>query len=151
MAESEQTAGEGQAEPQDQEQKPKIIADDDWKAQARAEKERLAKEVEGGAEEGGPAAGRRAGGPRELPPVSFATLINSLVAQCYYCLGGMEDPETKRRYVDLDLAKHHIDTLALLEEKTKGNLTDEERRLLDHALYETRMQYVNLAQRLQSM
>ena len=63
-------------------------------------------------------------------------------------LGGVEDPQTKRRYVDLDLAKHHIDTLRILEEKTRGNLTDEEKRMLDRALYETRMQYVQMAQRV---
>ena len=63
----------------------------------------------------------------------------------------MEDPKTKRRYVDLDLAKHHIDILGLLEEKTKGNLTDEEKKLLDQALYEVRMQYVQIAQRATRM
>ncbi|MFW6066159.1 MAG: DUF1844 domain-containing protein, partial [Planctomycetota bacterium] len=55
-------------------------------------------------------------------------------------------PNTKRRYVDLDLAKFHIDTMAVLEEKTKGNLSDEEAKLLDQALYETRMTYVEMAQ-----
>ena len=44
------------------------------------------------------------------------------------------------------MAKHHIDTLAVLEEKTSGNLTDEEKKLLDNALYEVRMRYVQVAQ-----
>ena len=43
------------------------------------------------------------------------------------------------------MAKHHIDTLAVLEEKTKNNLTPEEQRMLDGALYEARMRYVNVA------
>ena len=47
--------------------------------------------------------------------------------------------------VNLDMAKHHIDTLAVIEEKTKGNLTPEEQRMLDAALYEARMRYVNVA------
>jgi len=125
------------------EEKPKIIVDDDWKAQAQAEKEKLADEVEKGPAEPPGAAGQR---PRELPPANFATLVGSLVTQILFALGGVEDPKTKRRYVDLALAKHHVDMLAVLEEKTKGNLTDDETKLLDRALYETRMQYVQVAQ-----
>ena len=46
------------------------------------------------------------------------------------------------------MAKHNIDMLGVLEEKTKGNLTDEEQRLLDGALYESRMRYVSIAQQI---
>ena len=145
MAESEQNRD---SESQDA---PKIIVDDDWKAQAQAEKEKLAEQVEKQGES--PAAGPAGeeGGRPELPPASFATLINSIMTQTIFALGGMEDPQTKRRYVDLDLAKHHIDTLSVLETKTRGNLSDEEKKLLDRALYETRMQYVQIAQRVSSM
>ena len=144
---------------------PKIIVDDDWKAQAQAEKERLAEQVEkkppaaaaaspaaappmgaGAQEESGDA-----GGERELPPASMVTLISSLVTQIFYALGGYEDPQTGRRFLDPGLAKHHIDTLGVLEQKTKGNLTEDERKLLDHALYETRMQYVQICERLSQM
>ena len=125
-----------------QQEEPKIIVDDDWKAQAQAEKEKLSEQVQKEAAEGKPAEAR----PRELPPAGIPTLISTLVTQVYLELGGLEDPKTKRRYVDLDLAKHHIDMLAVIEEKTKGNLSDEEKKLLDQALYETRMQYVHIAQ-----
>jgi hypothetical protein len=130
--------------------KPKIVVDDDWKAQAQAEKERLAKETAAGKPSGPGAAGgaEAAGRERELPPADFATLVSTLVTQIFLSLGGLEDPKTKKRYVDLALARHHIDTLTVLEEKTRGNLTPEEKALLDKALYETRMQYVQLAQRL---
>jgi hypothetical protein len=140
MAEQEKTP----RDPQKQD-KPKIIVDDDWKAQAQAEKEKLAEEVEKkeGQMPGGPAAGRR---PRELPPASFAALVNSIAGQVYMSLGGLVDRKTGRRLVDLDLAKFHIDSLAVLEEKTRGNLTDEEKKLLDQVLYETRIQYVQMAQ-----
>ena len=47
--------------------------------------------------------------------------------------------------INLDMAKHQIDILGILEEKTKGNLSDEEKHLLDAALYETRMRYVSVA------
>jgi len=132
-------------EREDQQDEPKIIVDDDWKAQAKAEKEKLAAETEGPADA---AAGEASGpgGPRDLPPASIETLMNSMATQVLMALGGYEDPQTKRRYVDLDLAKHFIDTLTVLEEKTKGNLTDDERKLLDQRLYETRMQYVQVAQ-----
>ena len=135
-------AGNGQ-EKNDQEE-PKIIVDDDWKSQAQAEKEKLAEEVDSQADGQGQTDGGR---DRQLPPASFATLVNLLATQIIFALGGVEDPKTKRRYVDLALAKHHIDTLVVLEEKTKGNLTDEEKSLLDNALYETRMSYVQMAQR----
>jgi hypothetical protein len=146
--------------PENNQEKPKIIVDDDWKAQAQAEKERLSKQVEqpapatGAAKPGAPAGpGAQAGAQaqdemKELPPATFTTLVNSLVAQIFYLLGGMQDPKTGRRMVDLEMAKHHIDTLAMLEEKTKGNVSTEEKQALDQALYETRMQYVQIAQRV---
>ena len=125
--------------------KPKIIVDDDWKAQAQAEKERLAET----AEQPEPAGGGP-GGPREIPPASFDTLVGTLATQALMALGGYQDPRTGHRLVDLDLAKHHIDTLRVLEEKTRGNLTDEERAGLDRAMYETRMAYVEISQRVVS-
>jgi hypothetical protein len=132
--------------------KPKIVVDDTWKAQAQAEKERLAKEAETAKPATPPQAGKAGAEAdrreRELPPADFATLVSTLVTQIFLALGGYEDPKTKRRYVDLALARHHIDMLTVLEEKTRGNLTPQEKTLLDKALYETRMQYVQLAQRL---
>jgi len=141
---------------------PKIIVDDDWKAQAQAEKERLAQQVEkksaaavspagAAAAPGGAAGSDEDSGERELPPASMTTLISSLVTQIFYALGGYEDPQTGRRFLDPGLAKHHIDTLGVLERKTQGNLTEDERKLLDHALYETRMQYVQICERLSQM
>ncbi len=124
---------------EEKKEKPKIIVDDDWKTQAQAEKEKLEEEVEKSAEQ-------QQAGPREIPPASLVTLISSLVTQIFMALGGYEDPKTKKRYVDLELAKHHIDTLSVLEEKTKGNLSDEEKKMLDQAIYEVRMQYVQIAQ-----
>ena len=132
--------------------KPKLIIDDDWKSQAQAEKEKLAEQIEGGpgGEPAGPGEAAGPGEPHELPPASFITLVSSIMTQAFFSLGGMEDPQTKRRYVDLELAKHHIDTLGVLEAKTKGNLTDEEKKALDRAIYQTRMQFVQMAQHLSS-
>lgn len=127
-------------------EEPKIVVDDDWKAQARAEKEKLDERAEKQDQQDQQDTGAQDQAARELPPASFATLANSLAAQVMLAMGGMQDPKTKRRIVDLGLAKHHIDTLAMLEEKTKGNLTDEEVKLLDQALYQVRMHYVQVAQ-----
>lgn len=145
-------------------EKPKIIVDDDWKAQARAEKERLAREVEqkqaaqqpaaapaGGEAPPQGAAGQAGQQTRQLPPASFSAHVSLLVNQAFAAMGGMEDPRTKKRYVDLDLAKFHVDTLAMLEEKTQGNLSEDEQRLLNHGLYECRMQYVHIAQNVAEM
>ena len=134
---------------EEDQQTPKIIVDDDWKAQAQAEKEKLAKDAEAKAEAppGQGAAGGE-GGPRELPPASFSVLVSSLVTQIFFSLGAVEDPRTKKRYIDLDMARHHIDMLKVLEEKSQNNLSEEEKKLLDRATYEARMQYVQVAQQM---
>jgi len=131
---------------------PKIVVDEDWKAQAQEEKRRLA-EQERATRAPSPVGGRMdqaapgaAGATRELPPASFATLVSSVVTQILFALGAFPDPQTGRRYRNLALAKHHIDVLGILEEKTKGNLTPEEKQLLDGALYEVRMAFVQAAQ-----
>ncbi len=126
-------------------EKPKIIVDDDWKAQAKAEKEKLSDEVDKQADSAA-ATGAAGQDGREIPPATFSTLISSLVTQILMALGGMADPQSGRRYVDLELAKFHIDTLNVLEEKTAGNLDEDEKTILDKALYETRMHYVQVAQ-----
>ena len=151
MADNPQETPQPEQPPADQPQeKPKIIVDDDWKAQAQAEKQKLDEEIKAKQEAGeaAPGAPGAEGQPRRLPPASFGTLVNSLGTQALLALGGYEDRKTKRRLVDMDLAKHQIDTLAMLEEKTKGNLTDEEKQLLDGVLYQARMQFVEFAQRI---
>ena len=126
----------------DKDDKPKIVVDDDYKKQAQAEKEKLAHEVEAPSAEGG--AGGAEG--KEIPPASFTTLVGSVLTQVFMALGGYEDPRTKRRYIDLELAKHYVDTLSILEEKTRNNLSEDEKKLMDRSLYEARMQYVQIAQ-----
>ena len=129
-------------------EKPKVVVDEDWKSQAEAEKQKLAeqeKAAEAGKTSAGPAEAGAAG-ETSLPAAGFASLVSGLVTQILFALGAIEDPQTKQRYRNLPLAKHHIDTLAILEEKTKGNLSEDEKKLLDNALYEVRMQYVQIAQ-----
>lgn len=129
----------------DSNEKPKIFVDDDWKTQAQEEKDRLAAEEAAKKSKTSPegtGAGEGGEEPREIPPASFLTLINSIAMQAMMSLGGYEDPETHQRLVDLGVAKFHIDTLGVLKEKTKGNLTGEESKLLDQIVYEMRMNFV---------
>ena len=144
-------------EGQDKPETPKIIVDDDWKAQAQAEKERLSQEINAEPPAAEAPAGPAAqpgeedseGAQRGVPPADFSILVNSLLTQTFFALGAIADPQSGKRYVDLSLAKHHIDMLGVLEEKTKGNLTEDETKMLDRAIYEARMQYVQTAQAVQ--
>ena len=127
----------------------RLHIDDDWKMQAQAEKERLSQEVEQRAAAGAPggeteliAGGRR---PSALPPADFSLLVQSLATQAAIFLSDQRDPETGESLRNPDLAKHNIDLLRVLDEKTRGNLTDSEKRLLDTLLYELQMAYVEAA------
>ncbi|NIA21319.1 MAG: DUF1844 domain-containing protein [Anaerolineaceae bacterium] len=70
-------------------------------------------------------------------------LANSLAAQALMMMDPRTDPETGKSAMNLTLAKHSIDLLGMLEEKTGGNLTDQEKSLLDTVLYQVRMAYVS--------
>ncbi len=110
----------------------KIIVDDDWKAEAQKEKERLAKE-----EEQAPT------GP--LPDPNFAELVNMIAMQAMAGFGMLAGPGGQRIPPNYEIAKHYIDMLQVIEDKTKGNLTDEEKKLLDQVMYELRMQFVQVS------
>ena len=90
----------------------------------------------------GRGAARGARGERVLPPASIPTLAQSLATQISVYLGDMMQRD---EVGSMDMAKHLIDTLGVVEEKTKGNLNEEEQRFLDLVLYETRMRYIGVA------
>ncbi len=77
-----------------------------------------------------------------LPTVNFSTFIISLNASALMHLGMIEEPEIGKKTKNLDLAKQAIDTLAMLEKKTQGNLTSDESNMLKHILYDLRIIYV---------
>ncbi|RUM89865.1 MAG: DUF1844 domain-containing protein [Thermodesulfatator sp.] len=79
-----------------------------------------------------------------MPPVTFSTFILSLNTTALIHLGELPHPETQRKEVNLVLAKHTIDTLDMLKEKTRGNLSPDEERLLESILYELRLRFVKL-------
>ncbi len=77
-------------------------------------------------------------------PASFVSFIMSIASNAASALGMMEHPVTHQREVDVELGKHWIDILGMLEKKTAGNLTPQERRMLEGLLADLRMQYVSL-------
>jgi uncharacterized protein DUF1844 len=77
-----------------------------------------------------------------LPEINFPTFIFSLNSSALVNLGVIEDPATNQKAKNLPIAKQTIDILGMLEEKTKGNLLDDEANMLKTMLYELRMLYV---------
>ncbi|MEX0792967.1 MAG: DUF1844 domain-containing protein [Pirellulaceae bacterium] len=140
---------------QPSEEPGKIHIDSDWKEQVRAEKEKLkqpsAPEVppEEPTSEPPPAApsGESAEdyGDPPLPPASLMTLVSMLATESLMALGQFRDPATGQPMQQrLNTARHLIDTLDVLQEKTKGNLQPEEAKMLEDTTHQLRMVYVEL-------
>lgn len=125
---------------QPQNESPKLHVDADWKAQAQAEKQKLAAEAE--------AQGAQQGDPGEMPPADFKTLISTMVSQALLYMGAIPEPSSGQRILHLDLARHNIDMLGVLEEKTQGNLDEEESKLLTQAVSELRSSFVELSKQV---
>lgn len=119
------------------ENSPKLHIDSDWKAQAQAEKERLA------AKEQEQAATGQAGA-REMPEANFQTLMSVLASQAIMGLGAYADPQSGKAVIDLEGARFSIDLLGVLEEKTQGNITEDEAKEIKQLLHELRQRYVQI-------
>jgi len=81
-------------------------------------------------------------GGKTLPKIDFSGFILSLYSTGLVQLGKVEEPSTGKKALNLDLAQHTIDMIAMLEEKTRGNLTSDEANLLKTLLSELRLAYV---------
>ncbi len=77
-----------------------------------------------------------------LPAIDFSTFIMSLNASALVHLGVIDDPTTGQRVKSLPLGKQTVDMLRMLQEKTRGNLTEEEDKLLQGILYDLKIAYV---------
>ena len=115
----------------------RLHIDSDWKTEAANEKAKLAREAEESA--------KTDGTDEKMGASPFIELVNVLAMQAAISLGGYQDPGGGRIPPNPEAAKHQIDMLDVLEQKTKGNLTPDEKRTLDGVLYELRMQYVQMA------
>ena len=80
--------------------------------------------------------------PPQFPEINFATFVVSLNASALLNLGAIEDPASGAKNKNLPMAKQTIDILSMLQEKTVGNLSEEEESLLKNILYDLRMMYV---------
>lgn len=76
------------------------------------------------------------------PPATFEFLVHTLFTQALMALGRIPNPITKKSHRNLPTAKHFIDTLEMLADKTAGNLSSDERRLLDEVQHQLRLLYM---------
>ncbi|MCB0271681.1 MAG: DUF1844 domain-containing protein [Bdellovibrionales bacterium] len=79
-----------------------------------------------------------------FPEANFIHFVASLGTSCMMHLGLLENPNTKEKEINLEMAQHEIDLLAMLEEKTKGNLDAQESNFLSQLLFELRMHFVKV-------
>ncbi len=128
---------------EEKKEEKKIIIDEDWKKEAQREKEILAaqEEAEKKKDEEKPPRG-------PLPEGNFAALISMLTTQAFFALGALQVKGQEKKEPDLELAKYNIDMLETVEEKTKGNLTEEEKAVLENTLGQVRMAYVQIAEQV---
>lgn len=82
-----------------------------------------------------------------MPEVTFPAFIMSLSTSALYHLGEIADPATGKKIVDPDLARHAIDSLMLIQNKTKGNLSREEEELLKNILYDIKIRFVKVVKK----
>ena len=151
---------------------PEIVTDEDWKSRVKAEDAALDEafrekesvqettdtptEQTGGepaasepaASESAESSARKAESPSEtppLPPVGFSTLVAMFSTQAMVALGVIPNPVSGKPEQQLELAKHFIDLLGVVESKTRGNLDSSEQAMLDNTLHELRMAYIELS------
>jgi len=117
----------------------KIIVDEDWKSQVQAEKEVAQQETAQDTTAEPPA-----GVTEELPPPNLTFIAGTLYMQGLFSLGMIPGPNSEKPVVHFEQAKHTIDTLVVLQEKTEGNRTDEETKDIEQMLHELRMVYLQV-------
>ena len=117
----------------------KIIIDEDWKSQVEAEKRAAQQQPTAPATEAAPATEEA---DRELPPPDLIFLASTLYLQAMVSLGLLPNPLSNAPKRHLPQAKHAIDTLQVLDDKTAGNRTPAETAAIDAMLYELRMSFL---------
>ncbi len=121
-------------------QEPRIIVDEDWKSRVEAEKRETERQAPKPRADEAQASASADAGP--MPPATLSFLITTLATQAMVSLGQVPNPFSGKTEVRLPEARHFIDTLVMLEEKTANNRTPEESTLLDGFLHQLRMSYV---------
>ena len=140
----------------DAEQNPpelEIKSDEDWKSRVKEEAAQLDAEMQAKSADAPPSEDTQESNPAspppidetQLPPPEFATLVSLFSTQAMVALGLIPSPADGKAEKQLPLARHFIDMLGVLEEKTKGNLSEAEAGMLEQSLHELRMAYVELS------
>lgn len=124
----------------DEHQKPKLIVDEDWKSEAKREKEQLSAKAAQSQQKKEEAKNR---------PIEFSDIVRMFASQAALYLGLIPDPQTKQAMLAPDMAAINIDMLAILEEKTKGNLGDDDAEELSQTVKELRAVFVETTKALQ--
>lgn len=124
---------------------PKIIVDDDWKAEAQREKERLSEKIDAAA----PAAAGAAPATGDVNP-NFIELVNMLAVQALAGLGMLATPTGERIPPNLEAARYAIDLIEVLQQKTVNNLLPDEKKMLDEILYDLRMRFMQILAAIQA-
>ena len=135
----------------DDSEEPKLIIDEDWKSQVERERAELQsnQDNESDNESDSGSTTQESAADSELPPpppATFSFLVTTLASQAMASLGQIPGDDENPMPVNLDYARHFIDLIGTLEEKTKGNLDEEETQYLDQTLHQMRMMYVAVKQ-----
>jgi D-alanyl-D-alanine carboxypeptidase len=130
----------------------KLIIDEDWKSLVQAEKEAAAKQPAG---EPAAATGKEAAKPQpaaahdpadiQMPPASLELLVTTLATEALVALGQVPHPATGELHSHRNQAQYLIDTIDVLRQKTKGNLTPDEERMIESILHQLRMVFLETA------
>jgi hypothetical protein len=125
----------------------RIIIDEDWKSQVERERETL-QHGPGDAQPGeSSVASVGAATTGEMPEVGFDLLVSMLITPALLALGQVVDPRQPALPVDLPQARLYIDLLAVLQERTRGNLSADEDQMLEAWINQLRMFYVEIYSR----
>ncbi len=139
-------AGDAPAKAQAQSDAPPAQTTESDAAHAGASDETAASRVDAPTDEPSAFGDDEAEVPGAHDPASFINFLMSIASNAASALGMMEHPVTGERGVDLQLGKHWIDILGMLQEKTRGNLHPQEQQIFEGLLADLRMQYVSLTQ-----
>lgn len=134
-------------------EEPKIIIDEDWKDQVQREKETLKQNKSTAANDSAEVAETTTeldqtepekADDQPPPPASFEFLVSGMATQAFAAMGLIPGDDGKPFPVRLDFARHYIDLLAVIENKTEGNLSDAEKNFLQSTLHQLRMMFVSV-------
>jgi hypothetical protein len=132
-------------------QQPKIIVDEDWKSRVQAEKETLSPKPAPAAEpprqDPSPPPRQESPPQRELPPPDLTFIAGTMYMQALVAMGLVPNPMTGKATVQLQQAKHAIDTLDVLQRKTEGNRTADESEAIEAMLHELRLTFITVRDR----